>query len=156
MFVDLKRSDLRFQSRGRNCEPGGRTQRSRHSASAFSQGSLNHLFFLGHKLVAERLACRLNLTRIPNKPTLIDGEALRVTDDNRPFNHILQLSNVTRPRVRLKQIQGLLVGAPDFLPRFPGISSNEVLDQQGDVLFPIALRVVAMGKYMELSLTALF
>ena len=89
MFVDLEGPDLRFQGRGRNTEPGGRTQRSGHAASAFGQGSLNYLFFLSHQLVGERLACRLSLTRLPNEPTLIDREDLRVTEDNRPFNHIL-------------------------------------------------------------------
>src|SRR6185369_3570372 len=149
MFVDLEGSDLRFQSRGRNTELGGRTQRSRHSASAFSQGSLNHLFFLSRKLVGERLARRLSLTRLPNEPTLIDREALRVTDDDRPFNYILQLSNVARPGVRLKLIQGLFVDAPYFLPRFTGITINEVLDQHGDVLFSLTQRRHCNGKYVE-------
>jgi hypothetical protein len=37
LFVDLKGPDLRFQSRGRDAELGGRTDGA---ASVFSQGSL--------------------------------------------------------------------------------------------------------------------
>lgn len=49
VFVDLEGPDLRFQSRGRHTKLGCRTKGPRHSASAFSQRRLNHLFFLSHK-----------------------------------------------------------------------------------------------------------
>ena len=52
--------------------------------------------------MGERPACRLDLVTLLNNPTLIDRENLRVAEDDRPFNHILQFSNIARPRVRLK------------------------------------------------------
>src|SRR5208337_2077379 len=149
MFVDLEGFDLRFKSRGWNTQLGGRTQPSRHAASAFSQSSLNHLFFLSHKLVGKRLACRMSLARLPNQPMLIDRKLFRVTDDDRPFNYILQLSNIARPGVGLQQIQALPADAPYFLPHFTGISIDKVLDQHGDVLFAFAQRRYFNGKYVE-------
>src|SRR5260370_19363051 len=77
-----------------------------------------------------RLSCR----RLPGKPALVDREILCVADDERSLNHVLQFADITRPRVRLKQIEAFLAHSPKALSCFPCVTINEVLDQQGNVL----------------------
>src|SRR5207237_1661579 len=51
----------------------------------------------------------------------------------RSLNHVLQFANITRPWVRLKQIEALFVHRLKALSCFPCETVNEVLDQQGNV-----------------------
>src|SRR6266536_2204545 len=148
ILVNLQRSDLRFQGRGRNAQLGCRTRRPRYSASGLSQGSLNYLPLLRYRPLGQGLARRLCQNRLRRQPTLLYREGLRITDDDRPLDDILELSNVTRPRVRLQQLQCLLVDATYFLPHFAGIAFNEVLHQHENVFSSFAQRRNLDGKHV--------
>src|SRR6266849_6140553 len=114
---------------------GSRSGRSGHSASAFAQGSLNHLFLLGSRLFRQlQLAFRGVCKRLPRQPTLIYGEILCFAYDDRTLDDVLQLPNITWPGIRLKQVEALFAHRLKVLSSFPGVTIDEVLDQQGNVL----------------------
>src|SRR5713101_2892212 len=70
---------------------------------------------------------------LPRQPTLIHGEILRVAHDHRSLDDVLQFANITRPGVRLKQFEALLVHRLKALSCLPCEPINEVLNQQGNV-----------------------
>src|SRR5713101_3542485 len=71
--------------------------------------------------------------RLPRKPTLIDREILCFAYNYRSLDDVLQFANITRPGVRLQQIEALLVHRMKALSCFPCVTIDEVLDQQGNV-----------------------
>src|SRR6267143_2560990 len=71
--------------------------------------------------------------RLPRKPTLIDREIFCFAYNYRSLDDVLQFANITRPGVRLKQIEALFVDRLKALSCFPCVAINEVLDQQGNV-----------------------
>src|SRR6267142_3058533 len=120
---------------------GSRSGRSGHSASAFAQGSLNHLFLLGSKLFRQlQLAFRRVCKRLPRQPTLIYGEILCFAYDDRTLDDVLQLANITWPGIRLKQVETLFAHRLKVFSSFPCITIDEVLDQQGNVFFSFPQR----------------
>src|SRR5260370_460483 len=56
------------------------------------------------------------------------------------IDEVLQLANVTRPGVRLKQFQALFVYPADALSCFTRITIDEVLNQQANVFLPFTQR----------------
>src|SRR5260370_5306814 len=71
--------------------------------------------------------------RLPRKPTLIDREILCFAYNYRSLDDVLQFANITRPGVRLKQIEALFVHRLKALPCFLCVTIDEILDQQGNV-----------------------
>src|ERR1700730_1173969 len=117
-----------------NSQLGSRAGRSEHLTSTFAQGSLDHLFFLGSKLLREpRLAFRPACKRLPRKPTLIYREILRVANDYRSLDDVLQFANITWPGIRYKELQSLLIDPTEGLSRFSCEMTDEVFDQQANV-----------------------
>src|SRR5256885_4362489 len=107
--------------------------------AALTQGSLNHRFLLSSKFFRDvKLAFRLGNYRLPRQPTLVDRESLCFAHDNRSLNDVLQFPNISRPGVRLKQVETLLVDPADALSCFPCVTIDKVLDQHRDVLFSFA------------------
>src|SRR6185295_6561578 len=134
ILIDLQRSDLRLQCGSRYAQLGGGARRSVHAPSAFPQSTLNDGFLLrGTRFKNVKPAVLLDGNRSSRKPALVNREILSFTDDHRSLNHVLQLANVTRPGVRLKQIEALFVHRLKALSCFPCVAINEVLDQQGNV-----------------------
>src|ERR1700738_4457978 len=74
------------------------------------------------------------------EPTLIDGEVFCFADDQRPFDHILQFANISRPRIGPQSIQSCFPYLADFLSRFPCEPIDEVFSQHGDIFFAVAQR----------------
>jgi len=74
---------------------------------------------------------------LPREPTLVDRETLSLANNDRAFNNVTQFANVTGPGIRLKQIQRLFAYIPDVLACFPGITIDEVLDQQRNVFLSL-------------------
>src|SRR5882757_5737070 len=96
VLVDLQRPDLRLQCGAWHTEPGSRAEGSVHPSSAFAQRSLNDFFFLRRKLREyANLFGGLSRTGLPRKPTLVDCEIVRFTDNDRSLNHVLQFANVS-------------------------------------------------------------
>src|SRR6266481_1815259 len=86
---------------------------------------------------------------LPRKPTLIHREILRVAHDYGSLDDVLQFANVTRPGVRLKQIEALFIHRLKALSCFPCITIKEVPDQQRNVLSSFAQRRHLDGKNVE-------
>src|SRR5260370_34427017 len=123
-----------LQSGSWHAEFGSGAGGSVHSSSAFAQRSLNDRLLLRRKLPKRfKSTARHSNGRLPGKPTFIDGESLCFTYNDGSLNHVLQFANITRPRVRLKQIEALFVHRLKALSCFPRVTINEVLDQQGDI-----------------------
>jgi hypothetical protein len=117
-----------------NPQLGSRAGRSEHLTSTFAQGSLDHLFFLDSKLLRQpRLAFRPACKRLPRKPTLIHREILRVANDYRSLDDVLQFANITWPGIRYKELQSLLIDPTEGLSRFSCEMTDEVFDQQANV-----------------------
>src|SRR5258706_8062677 len=79
-------------------------------------------------------------TRSNIEPALIDCEVLCFGDNQRPFNHILQLTNVSRPGIGLQSIQSYFLYLADLLSRFPCEPIDEVFNQHGDIFLAFAQR----------------
>src|SRR5260370_32977096 len=110
-------------------------------SSGFSEGRINHLFFPGSQPVREvRLAIELVCNRLLRKPSLVHREILGFAHDDRSLNHVLQFANVTRPGIRLKQVQTLLVDPPYILSYIPRATINEILNQHWNIFPPFTQR----------------
>src|SRR5258708_40091719 len=86
---------------------------------------------------------------LPQKPTLIYGEILRVADDYRSLDDVLQFANITRPGVRLKEIEALLAHRLKALSCFPCVTFNEEFAQQRDVSSSLPQRRHLNRKHVE-------
>src|SRR5260370_17811606 len=123
-----------LQSGSWHAEFGSGAGGSVHSSSAFAQRSLNDRLLLRRKLPKRfKSTARHSNGRLPGKPTFIDGESLCFTYNDGSLNDVLQFANITRPRVRLKQIEALFVHRLKALSCLPCETINEVLNQQGNV-----------------------
>src|SRR5712671_6497489 len=119
----------------------GRPRRPGHSPPTFEKGGLNHLFLLGSKLLRQfQLAFWIVCKRLPRQPTLIHGEIVGFEHNHGPLDDVLQLADITGPRIRYKKVQSLLVNPPDALSCFSREPINEVLDQHGNVFSSFSQR----------------
>src|SRR5260370_3440799 len=110
-------------------------------SSGFSEGRINHLFFPGSQPLREvSLAIELACNRLPRKPSLVHREILGFAHDDRSLNHVLQFANVTRPGIRLKQVQTLLVDPPYILSCTPRATMNEILNQHRNIFLSFPQR----------------
>src|SRR5437899_141387 len=64
------------------------------------------------------------------QPAFIDRENLCFAKYHRTLDDVLQFAHVSWPRIRLKQLERLLVDAPDVLPIFSRVAIDEVFHQQ--------------------------
>src|SRR5260370_38557297 len=101
----------------------------RRSSSDCSQGRPNPLFCAGSLPLREvSLVIELACNRLPRKPSLVHREIFGFAHDDRSLNHVLQFANVTRPGIRLKQVQTLLFDPPYILSCTPRATMNEILN----------------------------
>src|SRR5260370_19316632 len=77
-------------------------------------------------------------TRTNIEPALIDCEGLCFGHNQRPFNHILQFTNVSRPGIGLQSIQSCFPYLADLLSRFPCEPLDKVFNQHGDIFLAFA------------------
>jgi len=97
-----------------------------------------------------KLAFRSSCMGLPRKPTLIHREILRVADNYRSLDDVLQFANVTRPRVRLKQFQAPFVYPANVLSRFPPrVTIDQVLNQHRNIFPSFPQRRHFDGKNVE-------
>src|SRR5882757_4013058 len=106
ILVDLERLDLRLHRGSRNTQFGSCARGPVHPSSAFAEGRLDDGLLLRRRPSQNvEPTVLLGCDRLSRQPTLIDGETLGFTHDNRSLNHVLQFANIARPGVRLKQIE---------------------------------------------------
>src|SRR5258708_17849633 len=93
--------------------------------------------------------CFRSRTRSNIEPVLIDCEVLCFADNQRSFNQILQLTNVSRPWIGQQPIHCCFLYSADLLSRFPRETINEEFDQHRDVLLAFAQRRNLNRKHVE-------
>src|SRR5260370_42375710 len=74
------------------------------------------------------------------QPSFFDPKGVAAAQDHRSFNNVLQLADVSRPWIRLAQLQRLVVDLADLLSSFLRVAFYEILHQHRNVLPPLAQR----------------
>jgi hypothetical protein len=74
------------------------------------------------------------------QPCLVNGEDIAIAENHRTLDDILQLSNVSRPVIRLKQLECTLGYARKLLARFFAVAIDQVLKEQRNVTLAFAER----------------
>src|SRR6266481_8595694 len=82
----------------------------------------------------------MNFRWLSLEPGLVHSKGVRVAQNDCTLNHILQLPNVSRPRIRLQKPQRFLVDANELLPNLLSKASDEIFDQQGNISRSFAQR----------------
>src|ERR1700751_6068393 len=132
-FVDSKAFDLRVESPRRNSEFCRCAAWTGDVAPSFCQSGLDHFLFAPQQHSIQR-SCRITkLWRILFEPGFIHGKGVILTEDHSPFNHILQLSNVSGPLVGFEQSNRFLVDGSELLSSLFSKASDEVINQHGKV-----------------------
>src|SRR5207237_8411825 len=115
-----------------------------HSALASLERSLDGVLFVGRQRAGGEAGDRRGREGPAGEPPRIDRERLRVTQDDRALDDVLQFADVARPVVRLEQVPRPLGDAADPLADALGIAMSEVFDEQGDIG-----PTVAQGGYVQ-------
>src|SRR6266853_5259508 len=119
ILVDAEGLDPRFQRRRWDPKFGGCAGRAGHFASGFGQGRLDRRPFLDRELFSEWATCLLRGHRFGQQPKLVNGKCVRLRNDDRALDHVLELTYVAGPRIRLQEVQTLRADALDFPPCHP-------------------------------------
>jgi len=82
----------------------------------------------------------------PPQPCLIYGERLSIRQDDRALDDVLKLADIPGPVVGSKQLERPSIDAPDLLASLLGKALNQILDEQRDVVGPVAERGNLDGK----------
>ena len=130
-----------------NAEPLRRPRWSEHPSATRPQRVLDDRLLVSGERAGQRKWALDR--RSGGQPALVDREFVGVAHDHRPLNHVLQLAHIARPRIRPQVIERPLVDAPDRLARLPRVAIDEVLDQQRDVVGPLAKRRHRDGKHVQ-------
>ena len=121
--------------------PRGPETRPWHSARAASIAFLSRSAnsFLSSARTPEReTRSSRELARFSLQPCLVDGERFSFAQDHGTLDYVLQFADVTWPIVGLEKIQRLLLYMADPLSRSLGISFDQILHQQRNVILPLA------------------
>src|SRR5689334_9732460 len=131
-LVDPQRTDPRFERGTRDSEVSSRSRGAIDTPAGRAQGAFDHRPLLRGK-GARQLERSVDCTS-GGQPALVDRELVRLAHDHRPLDDVLQLPDVTGPRVRPKPLQSLFVDSPDRLAHLARIPIDEVPSEDGDVL----------------------
>src|SRR5262245_54699886 len=150
-FADLQGLDLVFERGSRDVEAGSGSCRPRDPAAGLGQCGFDDLPFTPRVTVnGSRWSCPSGwLRRLRGQPEFVDSENTARAQNHRSLDHILQLTDVAWPIVRLQQVQRLLVDRMDLFARPAGVALHEVLDQHQEILFPCPERGHFKGKDIE-------
>src|SRR5512133_2991825 len=116
VLVDAQRSDLGFQRRRGEPELRGGPRGPGYASLGLGERRLDHRPLSCAELVGERLLSVVRSRGPAREPGLVEGEGLRVGEDDRALDDVLQLADVPGPRVRSKDLDALLAHALDALP----------------------------------------
>jgi hypothetical protein len=86
------------------------------------------------------LAMRTLRTRNRWQPRVIDAEYVVGTQYHGSLDHVLQLANIARPLVVVKEVQCLFVGASEYSANLVCIPTDEVLKKHCNILPPFSKR----------------
>lgn len=74
------------------------------------------------------------LARFLFRPGRVDGKCISVTEQRGALDDVLQLADVSRPMVRLEQLQSGFLDTANSLARFLGVAVDEIVDEQRNVV----------------------
>ncbi len=130
--------DFRLERLAGNAERRRRTPRPGDPSVARRERRLDHppltLGERGHR--ARRPLGRL--VSFLFEPGLVDCERLALAQHHGAFDHALQLAHIPWPDVAPKQLQRLLVDVADGLSDLLGVSLDQILDQDRNVIPALA------------------
>src|SRR5271156_3265689 len=149
MPVDSQLSYFRLKGLPRDAELGGRTPGTSDDSFGLPQCSFEHFSFSLHETCNERDRCRQWFRSYSRKPGFLYPERIPVAQDHCPLDYILQFANIPWPVIGLEQLEGFLVDIPELLTHFCSVSVNQVFDQQGNVVRPVAQWRYLNGKDVE-------
>src|SRR4030095_5355158 len=107
-----------------------------HSPLALRKRYLDGVFLVSRKCAGARAdgrrrpRLRGNADRPTRKPSRINRQTVRVRDDHRALDDVLQLADVARPVVRLEQVRRFFADTANSLAHARGIPMGEILDEQ--------------------------
>src|ERR1700722_7122805 len=78
------------------------------------------------------------VARFSPQPCLVDGECLFFAQDHATLDYVLQFADVARPVVGLEKIQRSLFYMANPFSGSLGISFNQILHQERNVVLPLA------------------
>ena len=70
------------------------------------------------------------------EPRLINSKGVRVTQDDRALNYVLQLTDVAWPLVLLQELQRAFVDGPELFANLLSKPGNQLFDQQRNISHP--------------------
>src|SRR6266853_1669001 len=138
VLVDAQGFDLRLERRAGNAELRGCPDRTADPSGRRRERGFDQRFLAigerGH--VARHVLGAL--ARFPLEPRLVDGKSLALAQDHGALDHVLQLAHIPWPVVRLQQLQRLLADGADALPGLLGVTLDQVLRQDRNVVPALA------------------
>src|SRR6266849_6684445 len=148
-LVDLQRLDLRLERRRGHPEPPRGAEGPGHAALAVRERRLDGVLFVGRQRAGGEAGDRRGRRGPTGEPPRIDREPVRITQDHRALDEVLQLADVARPVVRMKQRRRRRGDAADPLADALGVAMGEVFDEQGDIGPTVAEGGHVQGEHVE-------
>src|SRR5262245_42070734 len=96
------------------------------------------------ELVGEGVRMKLASPGLLRQPTLIDGQHGRVRHNHGALDHVLQLANISWPRVGTEQLQRVVLDAADLLAGALRKTMNKIFDEERNVR-----RAISQGRYID-------
>src|SRR5882757_1579743 len=118
VFLDLQLLDFRVQRRSGNSEFCCRTFWARNFPLAFSQCGFNNFSLLILESVGQRTWQLLPDWLRAGQPSLFDPKSIAAGQDHGSLNDVLQLTDISRPRIQLAEFQRILVNCANLLTGF--------------------------------------
>ena len=145
LLPDLQLLDASVQGRRRQSEPDRRSSRPGNPSAALSEGRLDHLplelsIVITAGVVRLLFAMAKLETRNRWQPQAIDAEYVVGTQYHGSLDHVLQLADITRPLVVVKEVQCLFVNACKYSPYLVCIPTEEVLKKYCNIFPPFSKR----------------
>src|ERR1700730_12025394 len=136
MFLDPQLLDFRVQGRSGNSEFRCRTSWASDFPLAFRQCGFNNFFLLILESVWQRTGQLYPGWLRAGQPSLFDPKSVAAAQDHRSFNNVLQLTDISRPCIRLAPLQRIFVDLANVLSDFFRVAFYEILNENRNVIFP--------------------
>src|SRR5215469_4466024 len=133
VFVDSEALDLGVERSGGNAEFGSCACGTGYSSMTRSEGRLDNASFLLDQCAAERFGDLGQFRFFAPEPPLINSKGVRVAQDDRALNYVLQFTDVAWPTVLLQELQRAFVDGSELLASLFSKPGNKVFDQQRNI-----------------------